>query len=479
LSARWLAEVPPEPQREPAMVIWELDADPEREPTPAERAAADALVEQCWQAAERHGPAGYRLLHGDKRHYYNEAAIFDDAILDPDRPEFLMYYGTPKGQKLAGMMFYTRRPEERGPQLGGASTRWHYHIWAEPNCLVDGLLSVASAGDDGRCERGTPEHRSPEMIHVWLLEHPEGPFATSMWLRPGQLRALIERDLAPRGERTLSSPLEAEADAEHGAATAEILDFGLVGALFVPVGVDAIADVVLARDLIGEIQASFGEQGHIRRDGKLQAQQPEHGEAEADVVAHVERGVAELDVALAEVVGLQSEPDAEVGCEPARIGNEVHQQVDRIGVDLHVLYVEHSRVELAVGELAADPEATAGRDAEELELGLVAGVALPGCVVATAEAEHRRPAAAPVVALGFGVVMGVGIVRVGVVVMVRLRIVCCGRCGCENEQAAEERERTAVHVIPPIGWRGGIETPRFAGFDAECGAIFVAFRVDP
>ena len=137
---------------------------------------------------------GYRLLHGDKRHYYNEANVFDDALLDPDRPEFLMYYGTPKGQKLAGMMFYTRRPDERGPQIGGPLTRWHYHVWAEPNCLLEGLLSVASAGPDRRCERGTPEHRSPEMIHVWLLEHPEGPFGTSMWLRPEQLRALIERD---------------------------------------------------------------------------------------------------------------------------------------------------------------------------------------------------------------------------------------------------------------------------------------------
>ena len=94
---------------------------------------------------------------------------------------------------LAGLMFYTRRSDERGPQVGGPLTRWHYHVWASPNCLVDGLLSVGSPRD-GRCARGEPAHRSPEMLHVWFLDHPEGPFATSMWLKPDQLRTLIERD---------------------------------------------------------------------------------------------------------------------------------------------------------------------------------------------------------------------------------------------------------------------------------------------
>ena len=31
------------------------------------------------------------------------------------------------------------------------------------------------------------------MLHVWLMEHPEGPFATSMWLQPAQLKQLMER----------------------------------------------------------------------------------------------------------------------------------------------------------------------------------------------------------------------------------------------------------------------------------------------
>ena len=196
------SEVPEAPQEKPRMVIWELTSWPDRaEPALGERRAADELVARSRDAAERHGwfdfqrarADGYRLLHGDKRHYYNEEYLFDDVLLDPSRPEFLMYYGTPKGQKLAGMMYYVRRLDERGPEIGGPLTRWHYHVWASANCLVGGMLSVSGVDERGECPRGRPLHRSPEMLHVWLMEHPEGPFATSMWLQPAQLKQLMER----------------------------------------------------------------------------------------------------------------------------------------------------------------------------------------------------------------------------------------------------------------------------------------------
>jgi hypothetical protein len=202
-DSAWIPEreIPSTPQSEPDMVIWELDESPSSEGI-AEEVSADAFVIASWAAAKRHGwfdfqrgrSDGYHLLQGDRRHYYNEEYLFDDVILDPDRPEFLMYYGTPKGQKLAGLMFYTRSIEERGPQIGGSLTRWHFHVWATPKCIVGGLLPLGRADEETGCERGVPGHRSPEMLHVWFLEHPEGPFATSMWLRPDQLRALIARD---------------------------------------------------------------------------------------------------------------------------------------------------------------------------------------------------------------------------------------------------------------------------------------------
>jgi len=205
----WIPEqrVPTAPQKKPRMVIWELTRFPgpgggDPPPSAAQRARAREFAERCERAARAHGwfdfqqgmADGFRLLYGDRRHYYNESFVFDDALLDPERPEFLMYYGTPEGQKLAGYMFYARRPDERGPQFGGPLTVWHYHVWTQTMCLLRGLLSVGEADEDGRCVRGVPTHRSPEMIHVWFFDHPGGRYATSMHLDPQQLAALIERD---------------------------------------------------------------------------------------------------------------------------------------------------------------------------------------------------------------------------------------------------------------------------------------------
>ena len=139
---------------------------------------------------------GYRLMFEDNRHYEKREYIFDDRVLDPEHPEFLMYYGTPSGKQLAGFMFYARTHDSRGPQIGGNITLWHYHVWSTRMCLLHGMLSVDVADEGGRCARGAPSHRSPEMIHVWLFDHPQGRFATSMHLGADQLRRLIERDAA-------------------------------------------------------------------------------------------------------------------------------------------------------------------------------------------------------------------------------------------------------------------------------------------
>lgn len=68
--------------------------------------------------------------------------------------------------------------EARGPQVGGPLTLWHYHVWFRPKCLRGGLLSTGE-GRNG-CRDGEPSHRSPEMLHLWFLDHPMGRFATTM-----------------------------------------------------------------------------------------------------------------------------------------------------------------------------------------------------------------------------------------------------------------------------------------------------------
>jgi hypothetical protein len=57
----------------------------------------------------------------DDRHFMSEEFLLDDRILDPERPEFLMYYATPEGMALTGLMFYVRSVGDWGPQIGGRS----------------------------------------------------------------------------------------------------------------------------------------------------------------------------------------------------------------------------------------------------------------------------------------------------------------------------------------------------------------------
>jgi hypothetical protein len=144
-------------------------------------------------------------LHGDKRHYYKREYVFDDALLDCDRPEFLMYYGTPQGKLLAGFMFYVNAPGDRGPQFAGNDSLWHYHIWKRAKCLLHGLIAVGEADDDGKCKEGIVTHRSPEMLHVWLLDLPTGSFSTSMMVSPEILGDAVAKRSSERPETALPS----------------------------------------------------------------------------------------------------------------------------------------------------------------------------------------------------------------------------------------------------------------------------------
>lgn len=184
------------------MEIYEVSQHPgEPRESDAQRRAADDLVRQSLASAEEHGwydfekarDDGFELMFGDDVHYANETFITDDRLLDPNRPEVLLYYDTPKGMRLAGFMYLTRSLDERGLQIGGPLTVWHYHHWLLPPCMLQGLLVIGGPGPDGRCTRGFPNNRSPEMLHVWLLDHPEGSFATGMGLPPEMIEALAER----------------------------------------------------------------------------------------------------------------------------------------------------------------------------------------------------------------------------------------------------------------------------------------------
>jgi hypothetical protein len=205
-DSEWISESEI-PKDAPFQAIWEftetLDA-----PGPEERKAAQEWLDRCYEAAQRNG--WYDFAKGEQRwksikpvdpyHYRNDEYMLDDRILDPERPEFLMYYPKPDGTRgLAGLMFITRRLDERGPQFAGRLSIWHIHDWTRPVCSEHDIIWIGFADRDGHCERGEPQSRSPEMIHTWLIDHPKGPFATSMVLPPKVVVEGLEKRMRERG----------------------------------------------------------------------------------------------------------------------------------------------------------------------------------------------------------------------------------------------------------------------------------------
>jgi uncharacterized membrane protein len=75
-----------------------------------------------------------------------------------------------------GFMFFTRTLEEKGPTPAGPIAQWHYHPYDEPRCAINGLWTVSKTDESGACEKGIPVNRTPEMFHVWFIDHPLGRF---------------------------------------------------------------------------------------------------------------------------------------------------------------------------------------------------------------------------------------------------------------------------------------------------------------
>lgn len=205
---QWIreSEIPETPQKSPKMVIWEVSRySPGTPPTLEQQHAATDLVERSFEAALRHGWAdekkgladGYYVIgkHGhEKLHYLNDAYLLDDRLLDPDHPEVLMYAGPDGARELVAFMFMARTRTEWGPQIGGPLSVWHYHVYARIQCAIKGMVPRGFVDDPRDCKERQAEavHRSPEMMHVWLIPRQGGPFATDMGLDESGLSKLIE-----------------------------------------------------------------------------------------------------------------------------------------------------------------------------------------------------------------------------------------------------------------------------------------------
>ena len=166
-----------------------------RPPTAVELEAAAKLVADTQAAVARYAnlqvaiSAGYKPMEppdGEIVHYVNPSYMADAYVLDPAHVQSLIYYNGKKGPRLIGAMYIMPNRAETGPQIGGPLTVWHQHN----NICFDDSTGIAvafvhssdfdSTDKAGSCPRGSTLRVTPQMLHVWLIDNPEGPFASTM-----------------------------------------------------------------------------------------------------------------------------------------------------------------------------------------------------------------------------------------------------------------------------------------------------------
>jgi hypothetical protein len=168
--------------------------------TPAELLRAEHLIDTTivdlkrFETPAQAYAAGYRsigdALTGDE-HYVNWSYSNDGHILDPMRPESVVYevrngkqtavaamYAMPFGSTFASV-----------PDVGGALTQWHVHrnlcLTTDPQRrVVAGVTSL-----NGACPPGTSKAGNTPMLHVWTIPNPCGPFAALEGVGAGQVPA--------------------------------------------------------------------------------------------------------------------------------------------------------------------------------------------------------------------------------------------------------------------------------------------------
>jgi hypothetical protein len=104
------------------------------------------------------------------------------VVLDPNRPEVLVFSILDGRATLLGVVYVMERAGAPGPQPGGPITQWHAHNV----CLTLTPPGFGIVTPFGSCPALSIAVTSPEMMHVWVVDNPDGPFADGLdeaWVR--------------------------------------------------------------------------------------------------------------------------------------------------------------------------------------------------------------------------------------------------------------------------------------------------------
>jgi hypothetical protein len=175
--------------RAQAGVIMRPQAD--HHPTVEQELAARQLAEATKSAMQRFAnldtalAAGFALPPNDQGpdvHLDNKANRSDGRMLDAEHPETLVYAISGGKATLLGVVYVMERAGVAAPQPGGPITRWHAHNI----CLTLLPPGFGIVTPFGNCPALSINLTIPEMMHVWVVDSPAGPFAEGLdkeWVR--------------------------------------------------------------------------------------------------------------------------------------------------------------------------------------------------------------------------------------------------------------------------------------------------------
>ena len=154
----------------------------DEEPTRGQAAAAAKLADDTKRSIARFGDQRVAVAEGYvpdgpmlglEVHYKSPVHSADNAVLDPTRPELLVYASDGRRYVLLGTAYVMPTAGVAGPEIGGPITRWHAHNVCVT--LLPPAFGVVSPF--GTCPAASIAITLPEMMHVCTVENPRGPYA--------------------------------------------------------------------------------------------------------------------------------------------------------------------------------------------------------------------------------------------------------------------------------------------------------------
>ena len=193
-STIWIVDLArPDPQHAHAGAVLQATNDVA---TPEQVAAAAQLYSDTkaatlpyedWHTA---WAAGYRPGGnlGGSTHWMNQRYVDAGYVLDPHRPQGLVYADTRHGPVLLGAMFQMKAIGQFGPDPGGPLTAWHQH---ENICVTPIGFEFSLMTPFATCPIGAIDISVSPMLHVWFVDNPKG----------GQFAVDIDPDVVKRIDR--------------------------------------------------------------------------------------------------------------------------------------------------------------------------------------------------------------------------------------------------------------------------------------